>query len=362
MNKFNFIMSSDSEYDYYSSDDNDYSSIFEHSINIPGVNIEYINNNEVRVGKVNVSVEIKLINKCFYITKVDTDSSCYKWIINDRFKNKPFTNINTLLNKIFNTLSSSLEHCIICDERLPCKVERETVCSNDICIYQMSVLGLGVSLESLLIHSFETVEILIKMYIDASHSGNNIFVDKPIFVENDVAQLDLHQLVDYAIKGSLRKELYKINPDIYNVLQWIVTGNRCTLTHVPGNIKKFNVSIPPEKKAIFEKNSKQYGTIYLFHGSASHCWFNIIRHGLKIMSGTKYMTTGAAYGNGVYLSKDLSVALQYAHGSCIAICEVINRYKVTNYCCVVTREEDIRIHSLMVGEYPPSSVDISTLI
>lgn len=50
---------------------------------------------------------------------------------------------------------------------------------------------------------------------------------------------------------------------------------------------------------------------YLFHGSPFHNWHSIMRNGLKNYSGTDKMTTGAAWGNGVYLSDNLQVSYTY---------------------------------------------------
>ena len=59
----------------------------------------------------------------------------------------------------------------------------------------------------------------------------------------------------------------------------------------------------------------------VFSGSKSSRWNAIFRRGLLSMSNTKYMTTGAVYGTGVYASQDLSVALSYGNGT-VVICEV----------------------------------------
>ena len=55
---------------------------------------------------------------------------------------------------------------------------------------------------------------------------------------------------------------------------------------------------------------------YLYHGSPFHCWHSIIKNGLKVMSNTKFMTAGAKYGSGIYLSDDFQFSLEYsAHGN-----------------------------------------------
>lgn len=50
----------------------------------------------------------------------------------------------------------------------------------------------------------------------------------------------------------------------------------------------------------------------LFHGSDISSWYSILKNGLKSMSGTEFMSNGAAYGNGIYLSDKLSFSAGYS--------------------------------------------------
>ena len=64
---------------------------------------------------------------------------------------------------------------------------------------------------------------------------------------------------------------------------------------------------------------------YLFHGSKLGNWHSIIRNGICNMSKTNLMTTGAVYGNGVYLTDNFQIASQYGSSSkhtCIAVVEL----------------------------------------
>jgi hypothetical protein len=81
-------------------------------------------------------------------------------------------------------------------------------------------------------------------------------------------------------------------------------------------IEYFNINysteIENEIKSKLDKSTKYY---YLYHGSPFHCWYSIIKNGLKVMSGTEFQTTGAAYGNGIYLSDQLATSYSYARVS-----------------------------------------------
>lgn len=70
----------------------------------------------------------------------------------------------------------------------------------------------------------------------------------------------------------------------------------------------FQVIHNPKIEEKFKTNSPQY----LFHGSSIGNWYSIMRNGLKNYSGTTMMANGAAYGNGIYLSDEISVSFQYS--------------------------------------------------
>jgi hypothetical protein len=80
------------------------------------------------------------------------------------------------------------------------------------------------------------------------------------------------------------------------------------------NLEFFDIKYSTEVETVIssklETEGKKY--YYLFHGSPFYCWYSIIKNGLKNMSNTKYMTTGAAYGPGIYLSDNCSVSCGYA--------------------------------------------------
>jgi len=53
------------------------------------------------------------------------------------------------------------------------------------------------------------------------------------------------------------------------------------------------------------------GRKYVFHGSREDCFHSIVRNSLRVLSNTRLMTTGAAYGSGVYFGKDFNTSLGY---------------------------------------------------
>ena len=49
----------------------------------------------------------------------------------------------------------------------------------------------------------------------------------------------------------------------------------------------------------------------VFHGSKLCNWYSILKHGLQNVSNTHMMTSGAAYGQGIYLSRHYGTSLGY---------------------------------------------------
>jgi hypothetical protein len=79
------------------------------------------------------------------------------------------------------------------------------------------------------------------------------------------------------------------------------------------DIEYFNISYSTDiETKIKSQLDNDYKYYYLYHGSPFYCWYSIIKNGLKVMSGTEFMTTGAAYGNGIYASDQLAISHGYA--------------------------------------------------
>ncbi|CAM9719108.1 unnamed protein product [Ectocarpus sp. 4 AP-2014] len=198
-----------------------------------------------------------------------------------------------------------------------------------------------------------------------------------------------HDATDGSGRLSLEKALAERNPLAYRLLRWLLSANRAHLRPLRGRElipeipcqKQFTlVTGNAEREARFQALKREAallsgggtgtGSFYAFHGSGSGNWHGILQEGLKNMSGSRWMSSGAAMGSGIYMANQLSVSLGYAGGgrggSCsghwpnaervggqnpviVAICEVIDResyktrgrnagyYVVPDEECVATR-------------------------
>lgn len=65
---------------------------------------------------------------------------------------------------------------------------------------------------------------------------------------------------------------------------------------------------------------------FMYHGSPLGNWHNILRTGIKNLSGTNWMTTGQVLGPGVYMANDIKTAYTYGKSNkdaCIAVLEIL---------------------------------------
>lgn len=123
-----------------------------------------------------------------------------------------------------------------------------------------------------------------------------------------------------------------------------------------------------KSEEVFQNEKKVYPSKFAFHGSKLDSFFSIINHGLH-----QHMCKNGLFGDGVYLSSELSVSMGYspfgagwgasncgAMLSCVALCEYINnpnhvKFKVDekhktdipNTYIVITNNDVVRVRYLL---------------
>ncbi|KIK53259.1 hypothetical protein GYMLUDRAFT_49424 [Collybiopsis luxurians FD-317 M1] len=190
-------------------------------------------------------------------------------------------------------------------------------------------------------------------------------------------------------KLSTMPEAADVLPAAWKILRWCVGSCTAYLEEISSeeesikNIGKgwrqyrFSVGAPDAeakfKTAVEEAkarnaNTRQYPSLYAFHGSPIRNWHSIIRHGLWY----KTIANGRAYGNGVYLAKDGQVSMgHYAGGntgagwpkskvgptSCVALVEVVNlplEFVSSNPYFVVNQTHWLVVRYLLVKTNKPT--------
>jgi hypothetical protein len=142
-----------------------------------------------------------------------------------------------------------------------------------------------------------------------------------------------------------------VNPELKKKLIF----NENPSTKIATEFYNINYTSEIEKKikSKLDNKTKYY---YLYHGSPFYCWNSIIKNGLKVMSGTKFMSAGSAYGNGIYASNKLSISHTYCNPkepfnySMIGVFQVIEnpqKYEKTTGIFVIPNEKILILRTLI---------------
>jgi hypothetical protein len=95
------------------------------------------------------------------------------------------------------------------------------------------------------------------------------------------------------------------------------------------------------REIFFQKQKKDKGSEYFFHGSALNNWYSILKFGLiNISKKQGLMLHGAAYGEGIYMSKVFSTAESYKSTGHVGIIEVIKGCAVEKIKTIHTLVDD----------------------
>jgi hypothetical protein len=162
------------------------------------------------------------------------------------------------------------------------------------------------------------------------------------------------------------KDLVNFNYTKFNIIKddQILNNNDIEFFNI-----NYSTEIENQIKAKLDHEAKYY---YLYHGSRFYCWYSIIKNGLKVMSGTELMSSGASYGNGIYFSDKLTTSYQYTLSSGIfsyymiglfQIIENPNKYKKTENIFVIPDEKIlilrtlIKINKINLSDYAFTQMD-----
>ena len=124
-------------------------------------------------------------------------------------------------------------------------------------------------------------------------------------------------------------ELYVIGvktldcPWLLSTLNWIVDVESVRLDS-PSYEREVKLNFPelcslrgvwlklkPDVSTYFEIEKSRHSSFLALHGSPIWNWHNIIKTGLKNMSGTKFQAHGAVHGNGIYSTLDYAIAVSH---------------------------------------------------
>uniref|UniRef100_A0A6B2L8T5 Poly [ADP-ribose] polymerase n=1 Tax=Arcella intermedia TaxID=1963864 RepID=A0A6B2L8T5_9EUKA len=307
---------------------------------------------------------------------------------------------NGLLTFVTEKILHCTENCLICDKILEFAMLKPSICEDKLCVFGLEQYGLGLDPAAEISSNPEVVDLLISFTRGAVH-GADIrrfqpyprHVESPngdkSFVLNKNAEptnsdmplvgrvIDLfpsvQQMSQFKTSTLLREHLDKLDVLAYPLLRWILTSARAHLAllkpheripDVGTDYQFLLLSSTPAREKKFLEEKKAKGAFWAWHGSGFGNWHAIMRQGLKNMSGTSLMSTGQAYGPGIYLAADSSVSIGYAKPlsgwsksmfnlngnelfSVVALCEVITGYKANPY-YVIPNEDHVATRYLFL--------------
>lgn len=206
-----------------------------------------------------------------------------------------------------------------------------------------------------------------------------------------------YELMRFLVTLSPHKEIF------VKLLYFFIFTNTIAISSIAvGGISKkgylFKVSHSDEKEREFYEIKGESKILY--HGTLIRNVYSIMRNGVRSMSGTKYLSNGAIYGNGIYLADNESTAIGYGtenrynslflnkedeseKSTCILIfnCKNLNK-KGGDYCYVQQENEvilrcifwvrknnlfskglfdDIKFYAASIKYRPTDMIDMSSL-
>jgi hypothetical protein len=291
------------------------------------------------------------------------------------FQEKKKNPLLCILGKIKDFILNAHKKCLICDSDMKVIGFKPSICDKDLCGYSYETFGVGVDLKGEIMSQPELWDLQIAFLITANVAKRLLFVELKIEDRvvngSEMATIlqqycpSIAEMKEMISAGKhLARELNKRHKDLYAILRWLVTSNKSYIRLLEPHERIHDmkteyqfimVSDSPEKeirfqqlktgtnyvgKALYEKlMGKSSGSFFAFHGSSTCNWFSIMRAGLKNLSNTKHMTTGAAWGAGIYLAANASTSASYCSGrrlnwdksafgksvQCLALCEVAGK-------------------------------------
>ncbi|XP_055686881.1 protein mono-ADP-ribosyltransferase PARP16 [Lutzomyia longipalpis] len=185
-------------------------------------------------------------------------------------------------------------------------------------------------------------------------------------VANNEPEMDVVDFLHWLLVQQMQPQVVRVNPsDVRDVLEkfnWDKREIRPThifrIAHAAGSAAEMK----------FREFAEHFPTQWAFHGSRVHNFHSILHFGLA-----QHLNKRSAFGEGIYLSTDLSVSLTYSpleptwtHSqlgqrfSCVALCEYIEhpdhfkchstsrKSEIPKNFIVVTNNETIRVRYLLL--------------
>ena len=305
----------------------------------------------------NFSIKLIVDKNGSIIFEPKDDKKVYDLHLTNILKNKKYSNVNEIFDIIpfiFTILPHITNYCIICGEALPVQSDDHITCGDIECEYVSEELQIGDYVVDKVRENNNVASFIIQNAFNAINSSrrNDIFEPFPMYflkgttketikvkrgelskltgqqfnehkdfdrIINIIKDINVQVLIDTITECTSDEILVgKIGLHAYILIRFILKS--CKMTLHEENLVNYSDKNFHQYKIIYdvgiENEFKSYNSgkvCYLYHGSGIDNWYSILRNGIKSMSNTSMMTTGAAYGQGIYMSDNFDTSVSYCN-------------------------------------------------
>lgn len=262
-------------------------------------------------------------------------------------KEKEVINMNEILSNIYlySLIDSIISYdiikyniCYMCEQPLECTMPKLAVCNSDLCLFKLEkychnielpnyhVMNLLINLALWYLASTRSQEIFSKDKISNVEFCDKLKnIDENIF--NECKSNTYKEIIQLMVRaqgcGDKKLTEYYTNlkdtqlalKKLYSIIRMCIDCDG-VIYELPNRGKKYYkykiLSNTPEQEYLFQQRKTEFSSFNSYHGSGAHNWLSILLGGLQNMSNTKYQTSGAAYGKGVYSAAEIGTALGYS--------------------------------------------------
>lgn len=276
-----------------------------------------------------------------------------------------------IIKKMMVISNNIFKYCTICGKYSQYLLDKISYC-NDNCktkFYQTCT-------DDIVVNSYCGDKIVFKfLYYTTVKSLISKKIILPFNISNIIDKIDTADNYDNIFRiielvNDDRELIKKTSVIKYGMLKYMILNNTFKLKTIPMNdniddeinLDRDTVCFEIIHDVIDDKFKYLDKPTYLYHGSHIYNWGSIMKNGLKNYSGTKNMVNGAAYGNGIYFSDEITMSASYSRNSTsisniyvIGVAQVYNKekYMKTYNIYVVNNEDDVLLKYLIC--YPKSS-------
>jgi hypothetical protein len=246
---------------------------------------------------------------------------------------------------VFHRLLTSAQYCVICDKphMFGANMLRASVCSRDVCVFAFQEFNVGNDAADTIATDGGVIDLLLRIFKAATMSSRADKILSPYphvmdpmnpklaFFDPKTKNLDelrgvirhfptVTEVLGANSLAQLKSRAMAKDPRVFPLLEWVINSNRALIVKMPETLhlkqmvtkhQFLLITAPPDKQKRFVELKRKHGTKFAFHGSGIENWHAILRSGLRNLSNTDLMTSGAACGPGIYFGPTCSTSLGY---------------------------------------------------